>query len=139
VSGQGNLPATRPGVVPLIPLASALMRRRILIIDDNVGLAENLAEILEMHGYATTVASSAEEALSMVGPPVPDVVVTDYRLPGINGASLVRQLGAMGLHVNAVVMSAFTDHDTVEDATSAGAAFLPKPVNFETLGRLVQR
>jgi len=115
------------------------MARRILIIDDNVGLAENIAEILEMHGYATIVAASAEEALAKVGPPPPDVVVTDYRLPGINGASLVRRLGTMGLNVSAVVMSAFTDDLTVDDATSAGAAFLPKPLDFEALGRLVQR
>ena len=113
-------------------------QRRILIIDDNLGLAENIAEILEMHGYRTEVAGSAEEALSKVGPPPPDVVVTDYRLPGINGASLVRELGGMGFHVSAIVISAFTDDGTIEDAKSAGAAFLPKPVDFEALGRLVQ-
>jgi FixJ family two-component response regulator len=65
-------------------------------------------------------------------------VVTDYRLPGINGASLLRHLGGMGLQVNAVVISAFTDDGTVEDARNAGAAFLAKPVDFEALGRLVQ-
>jgi CheY-like chemotaxis protein len=90
-----------------------------------------------MHGYATEVAASAEEALAMVGPP-PDVVVTDYRLPGINGANLVRHLGGLGLQVSAVVISAFTDDGTIEDAKNAGAAFLAKPVDFEALGRLVQ-
>jgi len=84
------------------------------------------------------VAVSAEEALSKVGPPPPDVVVTDYRLPGINGASLVRHLGGMGMQVNAIVMSAFTDEGTIEDAKSAGATFLPKPLDFAALGRLVQ-
>jgi CheY-like chemotaxis protein len=113
-------------------------QRRILIIDDNLGLAENIAEILEMHGYSTEVATSAEEALAKVGLPPPDVVVTDYRLPGIDGASLVRRLGGMGMRVNAVVISAFTDEGTIEDAKSAGAAFLPKPVDFEALGRLVR-
>lgn len=113
-------------------------QRRILIIDDNLGLAENIAEILEMLGYLTEVAASAEEALSMVGPLPPDVVVTDYRLPGINGASLLRRLGGMGVRVNAVVISAFTDDGTIEDVRSAGAAFLAKPVDLEALGRLVQ-
>ena len=42
--------------------------RRILIIDDNVGLAENIAEILAMEGHVTDVAASAEEALSKVVP-----------------------------------------------------------------------
>jgi len=74
----------------------------------------------------------------MVGPPPPDVVVTDYRLPGINGASLVRHLGGIGVEVNAVVISAFTDDGTIQDAKSAGAAFLPKPVDFEALGCLIE-
>jgi DNA-binding response OmpR family regulator len=113
-------------------------QRRILIIDDNVGLAENIAEILELHGYATEVAASAEEALAMVGPPPPDVVVTDYRLPGINGASLVRELRRQGIPVCAVVISAFTDDRTVEDARSAGASFVAKPVDFAALERLVE-
>jgi CheY-like chemotaxis protein len=113
-------------------------KRRILIVDDNLGLAENIAEILEMNGHVTEVAVSAEEALSKFGPLPPDVVVTDYRLPGINGASLVRHLGGMGVRVNAIVISAFTDEGTIEDAKSAGAAFLAKPVDFAALGRLVQ-
>lgn len=113
--------------------------RRILIIDDNLGLAENIAEILELHGYVTDVAVSAEEALLKVGPRPPDVVVTDYRLPGINGASLVRRLAEIGVHVDAVVISAFTDDGTIEDAKSAGAAFLPKPLDFAALGRLIHR
>jgi DNA-binding NtrC family response regulator len=112
--------------------------RRILIIDDNIGLAENIAEILELQGYVTEVASSAEEALSKVGPPPPDVVVTDYRLPGIDGAALVRHLKTMGVSVNAIVISAFTDDDTIEDARSAGASFVAKPVDFEILRRLVR-
>ena len=113
-------------------------QKRILIIDDNLGLAENIAEILGMYGYQTEVAGSAEEALSKFGPPPPDVVVTDYRLPGIDGASLVRQLGGMGIRVSAIVISAFTDDGTIEDARRSGAFFLPKPLDFEALERLVQ-
>jgi CheY-like chemotaxis protein len=112
--------------------------RRILIIDDNVGLAENIAEILELHGYSTEIAASAEEALAKVGPPPPDVVVTDYRLPGITGASLVRQLRREGVRVSAIVISAYTDDGTVEDARASGAVFMPKPVDFDLLGRLVE-
>jgi len=112
-------------------------QRRILIIDDNVGLAENIAEILAMSGHLTEVVGSAEEALATVGLRAPDAVVTDYRLPGINGATLVRRLGGMGMRVNSVVMSAFTDERTIEDAKSAGAAFLPKPIDWEALGRLL--
>jgi DNA-binding NtrC family response regulator len=112
--------------------------RRILIIDDNVELAENLAEILRLSGHVTDVARSAEEALSKVGPAAPDVVVTDYRLPGTTGVSLVRRLQALGVRANAIVISAFTDDSTLNEARSAGAAFVAKPVDLEMLGRLVE-
>jgi CheY-like chemotaxis protein len=112
--------------------------KRILIVDDNVGLAENIAEILEMEGHSTTVAASAEEALTKATPlPSPDVLVTDYRLPGISGTTLVRRLQEMGLHVRAIVISAYTDEKTMEDARSAGADFVAKPVDLKALGRLV--
>jgi DNA-binding NtrC family response regulator len=110
---------------------------RILIVDDNVGLAENIAEILEIDGYVTSVAASAEEALTKTALPPPDVVVTDYRLPGISGATLVRRLQEMGLTVRAIVISAYTDEKTIEDARSAGAAFVAKPVDFQRLGQII--
>jgi CheY-like chemotaxis protein len=111
--------------------------KRILIVDDNVGLAENIAEILEIDGHATTVAASGVEALSKVVPAT-DVLVTDYRLPGISGTMLVRRLQEMGLRIHAIVISAYTDDKTIEDARDAGAAFVPKPVDLRTLGQLVR-
>jgi CheY-like chemotaxis protein len=115
-----------------------LISRRVLIVDDNVGLAENIAEILEMDGHVTDVAGSAEEALSRWVPANhPDVVVTDYRLPGANGTALLRQLRTLGVRVHAVVISAYTDERTIEDARDAGATFVAKPVDFSVLGRLV--
>ena len=116
---------------------AARRSKMILIVDDNVGLAENIAEILEMDGHATMVAASAEEALTKASPTTPDVLVTDYRLPGISGAMLVRRLQEMGLRVHAIVISAYTDDKTIEDARSTGAAFVPKPVDLRTLGQLV--
>jgi DNA-binding NtrC family response regulator len=111
---------------------------RILIVDDNVGLAENIAEILENDGHVTVVAASAEEALLKVRPTSPDVLVTDYRLPGANGVNLVETLRDMGLRVRAIVISAYTDERTMSDARNAGAAFMPKPVDFTVLGRVIR-
>jgi CheY-like chemotaxis protein len=112
--------------------------RRILIIDDNVNFAENIAEILQIEGHLTEIAASAEEALSRALATRSDVVITDYRLPGIDGASLLRRLQEMGLRVHAIVMSAYTDERTIEDARNAGATFVPKPIDFEILGRALR-
>ena len=114
-----------------------LTHRSVLIIDDNADLAENIAEILQMDGHLTEVAASAEDAFSKTLSPQPDVVVTDYRLPGMSGAAFVRQFCKTGTKVVAVVISAFTDDATINDARDAGATFMPKPVDFKLLARFV--
>ena len=111
--------------------------RRVLIIDDNLGLAENLAEILQIEGHATQIAASAEEAFPKALGYEPDVVVTDFRLPGISGAAFVKQFLAARTSVRAMVISACTDDGTIDQATAAGAAFMPKPLDFMRLSRWV--
>ena len=111
--------------------------RRVLIVDDNVQLAENIAEILEFDGHRTDLAVSAEEALTKFPICAPEVVVTDYRLPGMNGAQLVRTLRRNGLQARAVVISAHTDDSTIQEATDAGAQFVPKPLDLKRLAHLV--
>lgn len=112
--------------------------RRVLIIDDNFELAENIAEILRMDGFATDVAASAEDAWLMTAAFAPDVVVTDYRLPGMNGANFVRQCRAAHLTVHAIVISAYTDDHTIKEATESGATFLAKPLDFKLLARTIR-
>jgi DNA-binding response OmpR family regulator len=110
---------------------------RILIVDDNVALAENLAEVLALEGYATDVAASAEEALAAPLSVDVEIVVTDYRLPGIDGAELVRRL-RVARPVRCIVISGHTDEATVSQAHAAGAAFLPKPLDLGALTTFVR-
>jgi CheY-like chemotaxis protein len=116
---------------------ATIVLRRVLIVDDNTALAENIAEILQLAGHATQVAASAEEAFPKGLENEPDVVVTDFRLPGISGAVFVRQFLATRTHIRAMVISAYTDDQTIEEATAAGAAFMPKPLDFMRLSRWV--
>jgi len=111
--------------------------RSVLIVDDNQDLAENIAEILSMRGYATEIATSAEEALPKALPDGPGILVTDYRLPGMSGAELVSKIRQTRDTLRAVVISAYTDERTISAARSAGADFLPKPVDFASLSVLL--
>ena len=110
-----------------------------LIIDDNVALAENIAEILQMDGHTTQIATSAEVGAVFAGENEPDVVVTDYRLPGQNGADLIKQLRASHLTVRAIVMSAYTDEVTIRHAEAVGATFMAKPLDFMLLSHRVRQ
>ena len=110
---------------------------RVLVVDDNVALAENIAEVLTIDGFVTEVAASAEEALPKALSEDVAVVVTDYRLPGITGAELVVRVRHARSNVLCIVISAHTDDGTVRTAEAAGARFLSKPLDLGQLTRVV--
>jgi DNA-binding NtrC family response regulator len=115
----------------------AVTPRHVLIVDDNLSLAENIAEVLQFDGHITRFVGSAEEAFPNALEDEPDVVVTDYRLPGINGAAFIKQFLCTHIHVRAMVISAYTDTTTIAAATNAGATFMAKPLDLKLLGRWV--
>jgi DNA-binding NtrC family response regulator len=115
----------------------AITPRHVLIVDDNLSLAENIAEILQIDGHITRFVGSAEEALPNALEDEPDVVVSDYRLPGINGAVFVKEFLGTHTHARAMVISAYTDATTIAAAKNAGATFMAKPLDFRLLGRWV--
>jgi DNA-binding NtrC family response regulator len=119
------------------PGPASARQRRILIVDDNVSLAENIAEILESQGYTTRTANTGEEALEAVLDDV-GIVITDFRLPGINGAQLIVRLRLHRTALPALVISAHTDQVTTDAARAAGADFLPKPLDIAILSRFVE-
>jgi DNA-binding response OmpR family regulator len=107
---------------------------KILVVDDHRDLAENLAEILEGAGYQAIVAESAEAALACLEHETVVALITDYRLPGRSGAELIKELRRRGNAMPAIVMSAFTDDDTIAIARTAGARdVLPKPIELSRL------
>ena len=109
---------------------------KILLVDDELALAENVAEILAAAGHEADVATSAEEALVhlRIGAAATDLLVTDYRLPGASGADLIRAVRSLGNRIPALVMTAYSDDEIAESAMSAAAAdILGKPVDFERL------
>lgn len=112
---------------------------RILIVEDDPDLAENLVEILEDLGFKAESVPSAEAALERVASTRFDGVITDFRLPGLTGVELIRRLRDKGASLPIVVVSAFIDSGTAETAERAGALdVLSKPVDLNRLFRLVQ-
>ena len=110
----------------------------ILVVDDNVELAENLVEILEVAGHSAVLVSSAEAALLRVAQGGIGALITDFRLPGLTGAELMTELRRSGCAIPMAVMSAYTDSVSVQRAEAAGALdVLPKPLDLGRLRRLV--
>jgi CheY-like chemotaxis protein len=66
----------------------------ILVVDDEAGVASLLAELLADEGYRTVTARDGTEALDAVRAQPPDLVITDWMMPNLNGAGLCAALGA---------------------------------------------
>ncbi len=116
------------------------LKGRILVVDDHVELAENIAEILEAAGYGADVVVTAEQALERLAGGPYRGVITDFRLPGCSGVELVVKLRDAGHRLPVVMVSAFAEPAVVEQAEQAGALeVLSKPVDFGRLFTLIEQ
>jgi DNA-binding NtrC family response regulator len=107
---------------------------RILVVDDEVNARTALAELLRDEGYEVETAADAFKALGKLETFAPDVVLSDLKMPGMDGIELVRKIQAMEDAPAVVVMTAFGAVQSAVDAMRAGAAeYLTKPLNFDEL------
>ena len=115
------------------------VQQTVLIVDDHRPLADNLAEILDTEGFAPLVVESGEEALQVCrSGRVLALIITDFKLPGLDGANLVRTLRREDVDVPVLLISAYTDQETIDTANAAGVnAVLAKPVDIPDLVRRV--
>ena len=113
---------------------------RILVVDDDPGLLRLLTIRLRSQKYEVEPAENAAKALAAIARFRPDLVITDLRMPEMDGISLLHELQRRWPSLNIIMLTA---HGTIPDAvkaTQAGAfAFLTKPVEKEQLLEEVQR
>jgi CheY-like chemotaxis protein len=108
------------------------MRGHVLIVDDNPIDLKLAAELLKVHGYAVDGAADAEEAQRLLLHQVPDLIVTDIALPGMDGLTFTRKLKADDRlkHVPVVALTAFAMRGDEELAAAAGCrGYFVKPVD----------
>ncbi len=112
---------------------------RVLVVDDNDALRENLAEALELEGYAVAVAPDAEAALALLAhEPPPRVMLLDFQLPGMNGADLLAKIRADArLAGIRVVMT--TGSVGIRALTGSADAVLMKPFGVRELLSALKR
>ncbi|MBX3207105.1 MAG: sigma-54-dependent Fis family transcriptional regulator [Labilithrix sp.] len=95
--------------------------RRVLVVDDEENIRLVLKTLLKRHGYDVEVADSGEAALALVDSFGPDVILTDVRMPKMNGLDLLATLKAKQNPATVIVMSAYGSVDLALEAMKAGA------------------
>jgi CheY-like chemotaxis protein len=112
------------------------MGTTILLVDDDVGARRTLAALLQRFGFRVIEAEDGPEALITARTLVPDIVLSDYNMPGMNGAALLRELRtslpALAT-VPFILFSGYIDHWTGTAEDPAPDVVLAKPVTVERL------
>ncbi|QDU37940.1 Transcriptional regulatory protein ZraR [Maioricimonas rarisocia] len=112
----------------------------VLIVDDEPGICWGFRELLTDDGHQVSVASSAEAALELAETTVPDAVLLDVRLPGMDGLAALEHLRARIGSAPVIVMTAFGNLETACRAVDAGAFdYLTKPFDLEEATAVLQR
>lgn len=115
-------------------------RLKVLIVDDEVALAETMAEALERTGYDVALAHSGAEGLKLIERVEPSVILTDLKMEGMDGLTLLKKAKQELPDAEVVVITGHGDVSTAVEAMRAGAAnYVQKPVGLEELRTMVDK
>ena len=107
---------------------------RVLVVDDDVANAIFIRDLLADWGYEPAVAYSADHALAVARERALDALITDLRMPDVDGFALIRQLRAADPAVAVIAITAFGSSESGGRALEAGAhTYLTKPFQPDLL------
>lgn len=118
-----------------------MSKGRILLVDDDPRLVNIVAMYLNIEGYEVATAPNGEEGLREIDQQIPDLVILDVMMPGLDGLETCKRIRADPRTANLPVLmfSALSGEDDIERARVAGANHLiTKPFNLVGLGTVVR-
>jgi DNA-binding NtrC family response regulator len=116
-----------------------MARKKVLVVDDEKNQREIYTMILEDDGYEVTTAQSGEQALRFARESQFDLVLTDYKMTGMDGLTLLSELLKLDPSIIVVMMTAHGSVESVKDALRGGAFdYLEKPIDRDQLLKVVQ-
>ena len=113
---------------------------RILVVDDDGSQRELLAGFLREIGAEVKAAPDGPSALEEVRSGFPDVALCDFRMPGMNGRELLREIKAVNPEVEVVILTAYgTVHDAVGCIQDGATDYMLKPLDLDEVEHVVRR
>ena len=112
----------------------------VLIVDDEPVMQSLLEKILSREGYQVMVAGDGAEALKMLAQETVSLVLSDIKMPGMNGFDLLKEIKARYPGIGVIIMTAYGDTFTVKDALLLGAdEYITKPFKSYEVSLVVER
>jgi len=135
--------AVEPSSLPVTVYMENMAKEHILVVDDEQNMRNTLAFILETANYQVTTAAEGREALEEIlaarehGRPV-DLLITDFRLPGLTGLQLIDELNYLKIKIPVLVITAYGNRSLFLELMRTGCAdYLDKPFDYKELVKRV--
>ncbi|OGQ64439.1 MAG: Fis family transcriptional regulator, partial [Deltaproteobacteria bacterium RIFCSPLOWO2_02_FULL_55_12] len=110
------------------------MSCKILLVEDEEYIRENLSEILEMNGYSVATAPNGEAGCELARKNEYDLVLTDLKLPGMSGIDVVRSIKSISPDTACIILTGYASVETAVEAMRVGAfTYLKKPFSKDEL------
>jgi len=112
---------------------------RVLVAEDEVAAHDGWQEMLRSWGYQVTMAEDGEQALDLIRRQNPHILLTDIKMPRVDGLALLRNINMMGLSLATIVISGKGDFSDAVQAMKLGALdYLRKPIDWSHLQHLLE-
>lgn len=127
-------------MVPAMNLFEKLRGKKILLIDDDEWIRDSLSLFFESEGCQLLALESAEEAVQALAEQPYDIIIADYKLPGMNGLEFFDCVSTHAGPAIKILITAFTAEDALLDATSRGIQdIIAKPFTTKTIEESLSR
>ncbi len=114
--------------------------RKILVADDDHIEKESLATILQREGYETITAGDGKEALEKIESSIPDLVLTDLKMPYLNGLELLTEIKSKYPDIEVIIITGYATVESAINAMKVGAIdYISKPFNVEEVKIIIRK
>ncbi len=113
---------------------------KVLVVDDEQGMREFLTVLLEKQGHRVTAAADGEQALKLVAEQPPDLVISDLRMPNVDGIGLLAGIRKQHPELPVILVTAYASSDSAIQAMRLGADdYITKPFRIEEIRLVVEK
>jgi DNA-binding NtrC family response regulator len=121
-------------------LFSKLKQMKILLIDDDEWIRDSLSLFFEGEGCHLLACEAAEEAMGILKEQDCDIIIADYRLPGMDGLEFLKRIQETHPHAMKILITAYKDEKVISEAIRVGIQdFIEKPFTTKTIEESLSR
>ncbi len=109
-------------------------KQSILLVDDDQEFRKAMKKMFERSGYSVTLAADGQEALNILSEETFDLIISDLRMPNLNGMQLMEELKKKGVKIPVIFITAFGEVESYMDLMNLGAfEYINKPVKGQEI------